>query len=101
MLMKLTKRHKTTALFLIVSLGLFLRLHGLEKVGFNDAEIHKLEAAHSYLRGDLLFNLEHPMLLQSLVTLSLPAADLWSRGPGISHQISAEVPVRLPSVLVR
>jgi 4-amino-4-deoxy-L-arabinose transferase-like glycosyltransferase len=55
--------------------------------------------AHSYLRGDLLVNLEHPMLLKSLVTLSLGAADVWNRGLGISHQISDEVAVRLPNVI--
>ena len=99
MLKAFTQRHESTALFLIVSLGLFLRLRGLERVGFNDDEIQKVEAAHSYLRGDLLVNLEHPMLLKSLVTLSLGAADVWNRGLGISHQISDEVAVRLPNVI--
>src|SRR4030095_7424369 len=47
----------------------------------------------------LLVNLEHPMLLKSLVTLSLGAADGWNRRLGISHQISDEVAVRLPNVI--
>src|SRR5262245_35062374 len=99
MLKELTKKHKTTALLLIVSLGFFLRLYGLERVGFNDDEINKVEAARSYLRGDFRVNLEHPMLLKSLVTLSLVGADLWNRGSGVAHQIPDEVAVRLPNAL--
>src|SRR2546428_11496888 len=99
MLLELTKRHQTTALLLIVLLGLFLRLQGLERVGFNDDEIHKVEAARSYLRGNFLVNLEHPMLMKSLVTLSLAATDSWNRGLGRSYQIPDEVAVRLPNVI--
>src|SRR5439155_16887545 len=99
MLLELTKRHQTTVLCLIVLLGLFLRLRGLDSMGFNDDEIHKVEAARSYRHGNFLVNLEHPMLMKSLVTLSLAAADSWNRGPGRSYQVHDEVAVRLPNVI--
>src|SRR5262245_33259587 len=99
MLIDLTRKHKATTLFLIVLLGLFLRLRGLDSTGFNDDEINKVEAARSYLRGDFLVNLEHPMLMKSLVTLSLAAAEPWNRGLGHSYQISEETAVRLPNVI--
>jgi 4-amino-4-deoxy-L-arabinose transferase-like glycosyltransferase len=99
MLIELTKKYKTRTLFLIVVLGLLLRLHGLDSTGFNDDEINKVEAARSYLHGNFLINLEHPMLLKSLITLSLVAADAWNRGLGVFHQIPDEVAVRLPNVI--
>jgi hypothetical protein len=76
-----------------------LRLRGLSSIGFNEDEIHKIEAAHSYMHGDLAVNLEHPMLMKSLITLSLAGADVWNRGLGHAHQVEEEVSVRLPNVL--
>ena len=99
MLIELTRKHKTTTLFLIVLLGLLLRLRGLDSTGFNDDEINKVEAARSYLQGNFLVNLEHPMLLKSLVTLSLAGTDSWNHGLGRSYQISDETAVRLPNVI--
>jgi 4-amino-4-deoxy-L-arabinose transferase-like glycosyltransferase len=99
MLATLAAKHKVAALFMIVALGLFLRLRGLDRVGFNEDEVNKVEAARAYLRGDFSVNLEHPMLMKSLVTLSLAAADFWNRGPGQSHQVPDEVAVRLPNVI--
>ncbi len=99
MLTEPTRKQKTTALCLIVLLGLFLRLHGLGSTGFSDDELNKLEGAQSYLRGNLLINLEHPMLMKSLVALSLSATSLWNHGWGHSSPISDEVAVRLPNVV--
>ena len=99
MLKEIVGKYQVKALVLIVLLGFSLRLRGLDEVGFTDDEVYKLEAAHSYLRGDFLVNLEHPMLMKSLVTLSLAAADLWNHGPGQSYPISDEVAVRLPNVI--
>src|SRR6266852_3453983 len=96
---KLAEKHKVAALFLIVALGLFLRLRGLDQVGFNEDEVHKVEAARAYLRGNFAVNLEHPMLMKSLIAVSLAAADFWNQGPGQSHQVSEEVAVRLPNVI--
>src|SRR2546422_424104 len=73
----LTRSHKLTALFLIVALGLVLRLRGLGQAGFNEDEVHKVQAARAYLHGDLSANLEHPMLMKSLIAMSLAAADSW------------------------
>ena len=95
----MSKKLQIAALILIVALGLMLRLRGLSSVGFNEDEIHKIEAAHSYMHGDLSVNLEHPMLMKSLITLSLAAADVWNRGVGHAHQVEEEVSVRLPNVL--
>ena len=99
MLNLFAKKHQALALFLIVLLGFFLRLRGLEQVGFNDDEIAKIDAARSYLHGDFLVNLEHPMLLKSLVTASLAAVGIWNHGLGRSHPVPDEVAVRLPNVI--
>jgi hypothetical protein len=99
MLIELTKKHRTTALLLIVLLGLFLRLRGLDSTGFNDDEINKVDAAHSYLQGNFLVNLEHPMLMKSLITLSLVATNSWNHSLGRSYPIPDEVAVRLPNVI--
>jgi 4-amino-4-deoxy-L-arabinose transferase-like glycosyltransferase len=96
---KLTRSQKVGALFLMVVLGLVLRLGGLERVGFNEDEVHKVEAARAYLHGDFLTNLEHPMLMKSLIALSLAAGDSWNRGPGRSHPLPEELTVRLPNVI--
>ena len=99
MLASFAAKHKVAALSLIVLLGLVLRLRGLDRVGFNEDEVHKVEAARAYLRGDFLVNLEHPMLMKSLIAVSLAAAAFWNQGPGQFHQVSEEVAVRLPNVL--
>jgi dolichyl-phosphate-mannose--protein O-mannosyl transferase len=95
----LTRSQKVAALFPIVVLGLVLRLGGLERVGFNEDELHKVEAARAYLHGDFSTNLEHPMLMKSLIALSLAARDSWNRGPGRFHPLPEEVAVRLPNVI--
>jgi dolichyl-phosphate-mannose--protein O-mannosyl transferase len=95
----MTKRLQIVALVLIVALGFVLRLHGLNRVGFNEDEVHKVEAAHAYLRGNFSLNLEHPMLMKSLIAMSLAAVDSWNRGLGHAHQVPEEVAVRLPNVI--
>ena len=69
MLATLTRSQKLAALFLIVALGLALRFRGLDRVGFNEDEVHKVEAARAYLRGNFSVNLEHPMLMKSLIAV--------------------------------
>ena len=95
----LTRSRKLAALFLVVALGLVLRIRGLGQAGFNEDEVHKVQAARAYLHGDLSANLEHPMLMKSLTATSLAAADSWNRRLGHSHQVSEEVAVRLPNVI--
>ena len=92
-------KHKLAALFLIVALGFYLRARDLGSAGFNEDEIHKVEAGRSYLRGEFLTNLEHPMLMKSLIAVSLAASDAWNSGPGRSNPVSEEAAVRLPNAV--
>jgi hypothetical protein len=95
----MTKRFQFVLLSLIVALGLGLRLRELGSVGFNEDEVHKVEAARAYLQGDFSQNLEHPMLMKSLISISLAACDFWNRRMGRSHPVAEEVAVRFPNVL--
>ena len=99
MLKTLTRSQKVAALFLIVLLGLVLRLRGLGQAGFNEDEVHKVEAARAYLRGNFLANLEHPMLMKSMIAVSLTASDAWNRRLGGPRQVTEEVAVRLPNAI--
>src|SRR4029077_17600874 len=69
------ERYAIAALVLIVALGFGLRIRGLDSAGFNEDEIQKVKAARAYLHGDFSRNLEHPMLMKSMVAVSLAAAD--------------------------
>jgi hypothetical protein len=85
------------ALVLLALLGFALRAHGIGAAGFAEDEINKLEAARAYGRGDITPNAEHPMLMKTLVFVSLKASQAWNAGAG--RQISEEAAVRLPNVL--
>jgi dolichyl-phosphate-mannose--protein O-mannosyl transferase len=98
-LARLLERHAVAALLLVVALGFCLRIRGLDRAGFNEDEVQKINAARAYLRGDFSRNLEHPMLMKSMIAVSLAAADRWNRGLGRSHQVSEEIAVRLPNVV--
>ena len=93
------ERCAIAALVLIVVLGFGLRIRGLDGAGFNEDEVQKVNAARAYLHGDFLVNLEHPMLLKSMIAVSLAAADNRNRGLGPSHRVSDEFAVRLPNVI--
>ena len=95
----MSKKLQIASLFLIVALGLVLRFRGLGTVGFNEDEVHKVDAARAYLRGNFSVNLEHPMLMKSAIAVSLAATDLFNRELGRSHQIPEEMSVRLPNVI--
>jgi len=99
MLKNFIAQHKLAALFLIVALGFCLRARGLGSAGFNEDEIHKVEAGRSYLSGKFSINLEHPMLMKSLIAASLAASDAWNGSLGRSHPVSEEAAVRLPNVV--
>jgi hypothetical protein len=92
------------ALVLLVLVGFALRAQGLAELGFAEDEINKLEAARAYGRGDITPNAEHPMLMKTLVFLSLRASEAWNaRGRAGDTpprlDISEEAAVRLPNVL--
>src|SRR6266403_624075 len=93
------ERHAGAALVLVVMLGFALRIRGLDRAGFNEDEVQKVNAAHAYLHGDFSRNLEHPMLMKSMVAVSLAAADRWNRGIGRSRPVSDEFAVRFPNVV--
>ena len=99
-LARLLERHALAALLLIVILGFCLRMRGLDRAGFNEDEVQKINAARAYLHGDFSRNLEHPMLLKSMIAVSLAAADSWNRGLGRSHPVSDEMAVRFPNVVL-
>jgi hypothetical protein len=89
------------ALVLLVLLGLGLRLHGISELGFAEDEINKLEAVRAYARGDITPNAEHPMLMKTLIFVSLNVAQKLNAvaASGASWQISEEAAVRFPNVL--
>jgi hypothetical protein len=99
MLTHFITKHKLAALFLIVALGLCLRVRGVGSVGFNEDEIQKVLAARSYLHGEFLTNLEHPMLMKSLIAISMAGADIWNRGDSKPRQVEEEISVRLPNII--
>ena len=77
-------------LSLLVILGFGLRFTQLSAIGFAEDEMNKLDAVHSYERGDFSANAEHPMVMKMLMWASLRA------GAGDSE----EAALRLPNVLI-
>jgi Dolichyl-phosphate-mannose-protein mannosyltransferase len=92
-------------LVVLMLLGLALRIHGLSELGFAEDEINKLEAVRAYARGDITPNAEHPMLMKTLIFISLNAAEWWNdaqhwnEGAHATKLISEETAVRFPNVL--
>jgi len=86
-------------LVLLALLGFGLRAHDIARAGFAEDEINKLEAARAYERGDITPNAEHPMLMKTLIFVSLKASQGWNAGAGAARQISEEAAVRLPNVV--
>ena len=80
----------TASLALLVILGFGLRFTQLSAIGFAEDEMNKLDAVHSYERGDFSANAEHPMVMKMLMWASLRA------GLGDSD----ETALRLPNVLI-
>ena len=81
------ERCAVSALVLIVALGFALRVRGLDRAGFNEDEIQKVDAARAYLRGDFSRNLEHPMLLKSMIAVSLAAAGVGTATPALPSSL--------------
>src|SRR5215469_4068098 len=91
------ERYAAVALVLVVIIGFALRVRGLDRAGFNEDEVQKINAARAYLHGYFSRNLEHPMLMKSLIAASLAAAGRWNRGVGRFYPLSDEFAVRLPN----
>ncbi|HZB45932.1 MAG TPA: glycosyltransferase family 39 protein, partial [Pyrinomonadaceae bacterium] len=68
-------------------------------VGFAEDEINKLDAVASYRRGDITANAEHPMLMKSLMFVSVEAARAWNAVAPAASRVSDEAALRLPNVL--
>lgn len=81
----------------VVVLGLGLRVRGLSAIGLAEDEVNKVEAVRAYERGDFRPNAEHPMLMKSLIYLSVQTARGWRAVTG--EAISDEAIVRLPNVI--
>ena len=91
------ERSVVLALAAMVVLGLGLRLRGLSNIGLAEDEVNKVEAVKAYEHGDLRPNAEHPMLMKSLIYVSVQAARGWHAVTG--ETISEETIVRLPNVI--
>ena len=59
-----------TALWILVVAGFYLRVQGVGVVGYNLDEVEKAQAAQFYLAGHFHVDMEHPMLLKSLLALA-------------------------------
>jgi len=91
------ERSLVLALAAMVLVGLGLRVRGLSSIGLSEDEVNKVEAVRSYARGDLRPNAEHPMLMKSLIFLSVQAAHGWQAVSG--EVLSDETTVRLPNAI--
>jgi hypothetical protein len=98
-MLDILKQHRTAVLLVVLGLSLFLRAGNLGAAGLSEDEAHKVEAGRAYLRGDFFVNLEHPMLMKSMVAVSMIICDAWNRHASPANQVSEEVAVRLPNVV--
>ena len=90
-------RGLTLALAALVIISFGLRLSGIERVGFAEDEINKLDAVRSYERGDISPNAEHPMLMKALMYASMQVAHVWNARAETG--ISDEAALRFPNIL--
>jgi hypothetical protein len=93
------RQYAFAAIVFIVALGFLLRVRGLSAQGLNEDEVNKAEAAAAYQHGDFSLNREHPMLLKSLVSVSLAGTEFWNTRVGQCCQIAQETAVRLPNAV--
>jgi Dolichyl-phosphate-mannose-protein mannosyltransferase len=91
-------RAAVLALALLFACGLALRLAGISELGFAEDEINKLEAVRAYARGDITPNAEHPMLMKTLIFVSVSAAGAWNASAPASLRVTDEAALRFPNV---
>jgi hypothetical protein len=82
-------------LILLIVVGVGFRASSLDAIGFAEDEVNKVDAVHSYERGDITENGEHPMLMKLLMFVSVKVGRAL-RGQAISD----EVVFRLPNAIV-
>jgi hypothetical protein len=85
------------ALAALCLLGFGLRWSGVGAIGFAEDEINKLNAVRAYEQGDIRPNAEHPMLMKSLMFVSVKVQHAWNRRAG--SQISDETAFRIPNII--
>ena len=85
------------ALAALVIIGFGLRLNGISAIGFAEDEINKLNAVRSYEQGDSRPNAEHPMLMKSLIFISMRVEQAWNARS--ASAIQDETAVRFPNIL--
>lgn len=84
-------------LAVLVLAGFGLRLNGISSTGFAEDEVNKLNAVRSYAQGDIRPNAEHPMLMKSLIFITVRVQQAWNARA--ASGISDEAAVRFPNVL--
>ncbi len=97
------KRFTFFALASIVILGFAVRLPELHESGLSEDEVNKIDAVRSYQNGSFEVNVEHPLLMKTLMLASVSLADAVNRAfaADTAHPvIPEETAVRLPNVLV-
>lgn len=85
------------SLLFLISFG--LRIYSLDAVGLSFDETHKIEAARLYRKGNFSFNLEHPMLLKSLIAFTDLVSDKINNFKQLKKKIPDEIIARFPNVL--
>lgn len=80
-----------------VLFGFGQRLVDLSAVGLAEDEVNKIEAVRAYERVDITPNAEHPMMMKTLVFVSMHAARAWNDLSAM--KISDEAALRFPNVL--
>jgi hypothetical protein len=91
------ERYAALLLCLLIIFGFDLRLRGISDVGLAEDEARKIEAVRAYRAGDITANAEHPMLMKSLILISLLAAE--KLNSAFDARISDEAAVRFPNLL--
>ena len=94
--------HRKYLLAIFVLIGFFFRIYHLQQVGLSEDEVNKVNAIHSYLNGDFTPNAEHPMLMKSLILVSMVGADSYNHyiaGPMGWTTIGPETATRFPNVV--
>ncbi len=84
------------ALALLVVIGLGFRVSRLAASGFAEDEVNKIEAVEAYTHGDITGNAEHPMLMKTLMFVSV------GLGRALQHDgspISVETLFRMPNAI--
>src|SRR4051812_19501209 len=97
--MELSRTARVLVLAALVVGAFGFRAVDLAAAGLSEDEVHKVDAARGYLRGDFSQNREHPMVMKLAIAACLVATDAWNSRVDVGARIPEEVPVRLPNVV--